>query len=151
MTADELLASIGQQADLGNVALDASGVCRLVFDGVTEVDLEQSPDAASLHLHAALGPASPHAEPEFYRMLLAGNLYGRQTAGNVLALLPVDGAVFLCRTVPLERVDADAFADVLAEFVRQARQWSARIQSGPDGDVVPLPDAPVDLRNMMRV
>lgn len=151
MTADELLAAIGQQAGLGNVALDANGVCRLVFDGVTEVDLERSPDGGSLLLHAALGPEPPHAEPEFYRMLLAGNLYGRQTAGNVLALLPVEGTVFLCRAVPLERADADAFADLLAEFVRQTRQWAARIHSGLAGDQAPLPDAPVDLRNMMRV
>lgn len=151
MTAEELLASIGKQAGLGNVALDNSGVCRLVFDGVTEVDLERSPDGAALHLHAALGPAPPHAEPDFYCTLLAGNLYGRQTGGNVLALLPVEGTVLLCRTVPLERADADAFADLLAEFVRQTRRWTARIQSGPDGGQTSLPDAPVDLRNMMRV
>jgi hypothetical protein len=51
MTADELLAAIGKMAGMGNLALDGEGVCRLVFDGLTEVDVERSPEGAALHLH----------------------------------------------------------------------------------------------------
>jgi hypothetical protein len=150
MTADELLSTIGKMAGMGSLALDGEGVCRLVFDGATEVDLERAPEGDALHLHSALGAVPPDAGPDFYARLLAGNLYGRQTGGNVLAVVPVERTVFLCRTVPLEGVDPEAFAELLAEFARQARKWAAAIQAGPD-DSPSAAEGPIDLSGMVRV
>jgi hypothetical protein len=151
MTADELLAAIGKMAGMGNLALDGEGVCRLVFDGLTEVDVERSPEGAALHLHSALGAVPPDAGKNFFARLLAGNLYGRQTSGNVLALLPVERTVFLCRTAPLDGVDPEDFAELLAGFVGEARTWAAAIQAGPGATGTPSADGPVDLSNMVRV
>lgn len=150
MTAADLLAHLGKLANLGPLSLDGQGVCRLVFDGTTEVDLEPSPDAQAVHLHAALGPVPPDSGVPFFRMLLAGNLFGRDTAGNVLSFLPVERTVFLCRTTPLAGLDADEFAEDLTEFVRQARRWAAKIRLGPES-AQPAEPGMVDFRNMVRV
>lgn len=152
MTADELLAAIGKMAGLDRLALDDEGVCQLVFDGTTAVDVERSPDGGALHLHSALGPVPSGAGFTFYSMLLAANYFGGQTGGNVLAVLPVEGTVFLCRTAPLEGVDPEEFALMLGEFVRQVRKWTERVHAAPVAAGKPLGDRPAPGQGpMMRV
>ncbi len=134
MKIEQLHSELGACMGLANMHLDDAGMCRLVFDGTTNVDLERDPHGeTTLLLHAALGSVPPEGKQALYLRLLGGNYLARETLGHVLAVDADAGEVVLCGNVDVENADVKILAEVLTTFVQTAQEWSRRIDSASHG------------------
>lgn len=152
MNARQLIAEFGKSTRLAGLALDDQGTCQLEFDGRTTVNVEANDAGDALCLAVRLGPLPAEGKAAIYGRLLEANLFGRETGGGTLAVLPAEGLAAICRTLEIENLEVDEFADLLAEFVRHARRWEGQLANGLQGaDAPPELDDTVDFSTMIRV
>lgn len=136
MNLNDLLSDLGNNIGLGPLKLDDGGVCRLVFDGDTSVDIEESGDLEHhLLMHSVVGYTPPEGRLAFYEKLLSGNYLGRQTVGGSLALDPSTGEVLLWRSLDTAQLGVEVFASKISDFVQTARHWSRElVASDPEAE-----------------
>jgi hypothetical protein len=143
---DELLDQLGRSLGLPALGTDELGVCMLVFDERTTVNLTLDPLGGELLSWCELGnvDAGLQEADALLRQLLRTNLFWRGTRGATLAMMPGTDAVILARRWPMEgmtvdrlRVGIDAMvetADSLAPLLAgAASNRSARVHADIQG------------------
>lgn len=128
MNIDDLMQQLGEELNLPNFRLDDNGVCRLMFEGPTIVDLEYEQETSILYVYSVLARIPNEGRENVYEQLLAANLFSRQTAGNVLGIALEEGEILLTRAVPIEKVEFfDEFTKILSAFIELAKYWAAQL------------------------
>jgi hypothetical protein len=126
-----LLAEFGRTSGIGSLALDASGVCALAFDGEVIIHLAAEADDAAL-LYVAVGQPVPEPlQAAMYRRFLEANARGGGPRAVRLALDPRDGAPLLCCPIAADRLSYAEFEAALLWLADAAETWSAELRSPP--------------------
>ena len=141
MRVEQLVRELGLRLSL-SLVLDQNGMCRMVFDGKTIVDLEAlRGEGEKFIIYATVAKLRPGPREALYRALLEANLPG-DTNGD----FSVDierSEVLLQRTFNAERVTPPYVAEVVEKFVKRAAAWSERIdrfdQASPSHQADDLP------------
>lgn len=127
MSRSALLAGYGRGLGIPDLAFDAQGVCRLVFDGELAVDLEPEAGSDRLHVYSDLAglPSPDHAL--VYRELMEAHLFGRATGPAYFGCDSGLGRLFLVMTLDTAGLDLARFSDLMARFVERARFWRMKL------------------------
>ena len=126
-TAGGLLRALGAEVGIPQLELDGTGCCTLAFDEVI-VNLELDDEAQELFLYASLGSVPDGAPASFYRELLDGNLFWKDTGGATLSLDREGRRVILLQTLSLDRISEAGFKAAVERFVNVAEGWSRRLE-----------------------
>jgi hypothetical protein len=126
-TANGLLHVLGQEVGIPRLGLDKTGCCALAFDEVV-VNFELDEEAHQLFLYASLGSVPEEVPAAFYRELLDGNLFWKDTGGATLGLDREGQRVILHQTVAVGRISDTDFKALVERFVNVAEAWSRRLE-----------------------
>ena len=128
--ADLLLSGYGSTLGLPQVHFDPNGCARLEYtDGLAVVFVLVSA-ASVIHVYHCLGEIPDAASAAFFRRLLEGNFFGKETRGATLAIDPVKDELLVCRQLPLEGAAASDAEKFMADFLASARDWRQKHRSG---------------------
>src|SRR5689334_272141 len=94
-TLDRLLSSFGEATGVSGLATEDNGVCVLVFDGGTRVNLMADPLAGDLLSWSSVGELPVGHAAATLRRLMQANLFGQGTRGGTLGLMPDSDEVVL--------------------------------------------------------
>ena len=123
--AEALLASLGEDLGLEDLAFDEQGRILLTIDGQQLVTLAldaEDPDA--LYLFSALVPASPETPGLLWRALKANYLWDG-TAGTTLAVEPETGLLVAHRRLALPGLTYPDFHQAVRLFAELTAVWGA--------------------------
>jgi len=138
---DELLAAFGQQAGMPGLATEGNGVCILVFDDRTHVNLLADAETSHLIAWSNLGCFSSEGAAATLRALMRANLFWHDTCGATLGLMPDSDEVVLAMRRPIDGLEVDGLRDVIELMVETAEALGPLAR----GEVAPskaLPAAP---------
>ena len=131
-----LIADLGAQMGLGDLALDDHGSLALSFDDSLVVNLQALADDDLLLLYADLGP--PAAGERIYPALLRGNLFWRATLGATLSLTGDEPPhVVLAQETRWRGQDLGAMVAFLERFLHTAEDWLEVVHDGGDAGLEP--------------
>ena len=131
-----LIADLGAQMGLGDLALDDHGSLALSFDDSLVVNLQAVADGDLLLLYADLGP--PAAGERIYPALLRGNLFWRATLGATLSLTGDEPPhVVLAQETRWRGQDLGAMVAFLERFLHTAEDWLEVVRGGGDAELEP--------------
>ena len=143
MHADQFIENLSEALGIEDLRFSDERVARLIVDEDLVIDLEHVEADQQIHVYSEVGPI-PEGE-EALRQLLAGNLFGRATAGACLACDDKENAVVLCLSFDLETASFPQCVDRLHEFASAASFWTrhlADVESEEDPDDEDQSDAP---------
>src|SRR5262249_33730853 len=112
-----LLKGLGATIGLPDLAPDDEGFCAMQFGDRIVVNLQYEAEREDLALFARLGDVEPDLREAAYEMLLAGNLFWKETAGATLSVEPTAGTVYLAAKQAIQSLDQPRFEAMLNEFV----------------------------------
>lgn len=140
---DRLLATFGERAGMGSLALGTEGTLALASDGglTLHVAAGDAPDEALLY--AGLPVARTDQEKPVWRRLLEAN--ATLPAGTAFALHPQVGTAMLLRRLTLSGLDDAGFERAVEEFLSLAEAWHADLAAVASADDGPAPAAGRDL------
>ena len=119
----DLAAALG----LPNLAFDAEGRARLIYEGKVDIELALDAEAGELHLTTDLAEM-PSADGEaLYIGLLQANLRGQQTLGATLAVDEAAHMIVLNRTVMTSELAAGDLLDLVQRFCASAMYWTTTL------------------------
>jgi hypothetical protein len=145
-----LIADLGAQMELSDLALDDNGSVALLFDDSLVVNLQAVADGDLLLFYADLGP--PAAGERIYPALLRGNLFWRVTLGATLSLTGDDPAhVVLAQEKRWRGRDLGAMVAFLERFLHTAEDWLEVVHDGGDVGLEPSSPAASDQAIGLRV
>jgi Tir chaperone protein (CesT) family len=128
MRVEQLVRELGIRLGLP-LALDGNGMCRLVLDGGTTVDLEAlRDDGEKFVIYAVLGKLRPGPREAIYRALLEANLPSRDGTAGVLALDVDRDEIILQRILDATSLNAVYLSEIVERFVEMAVSWTERIE-----------------------
>jgi hypothetical protein len=127
--ARRLVADLGKALKLPHLALDERHCCALGFEGSLLVNLEFDTASERLMLSCWLDELPASDTERLLRELLAANFFGHRTQGATLSLEEATSGVVLLYAVPVAETDADAFENILDNFLLQAEHWQQRVRS----------------------
>lgn len=128
MNIPDAIAEFGHHIGLPALALDESGLCRVVFDGALTVDLEATPDGRALQVMALATPRDiPSCSTEMLETLLGANLLGVSTGGAHFSLSRADGQVLFERRLDMASLDFNGFAREMESFVNHLEGWQMKL------------------------
>lgn len=137
--AEAALAQLGEKLGIPGLALNASGVCQLVFEQrwVTTLVHDAALHRIVLHCPLCAAPQTQTLSANTLRGLLQASFMGQECGGGHLALAP-DGSICLQLGVAISDAD-EMLAQALETLLNQAERWAARLQAG---DAAPAPAMP---------
>jgi hypothetical protein len=129
---DELLSAFSKMTGVPDLATEDNGVCLLVFDGRTRINLFADPASNDLVAWSNLGEAAEGSAATL-RALLRANLFGNGTRGGVLGMMPTNDDIVLSFRRPLATLDVEGLRDLieLAVETAEALQPLAAGQAAP--------------------
>jgi hypothetical protein len=127
--ADELIAELAQRLRFNDLSFDANRVCRLVFDDVHEVDIEQPEGSSEMILHSLVTKVAATGREALYRQCLIGNFFGGDAGNATLCLDPHRDEILLYRRLPLPGTDIIALENAILELVGHLDQVKSSIQA----------------------
>jgi hypothetical protein len=131
-----LIADLGAQMGLCDLALDDHGSVALRFDDSLVVNLQAVADDDLLLFYADLGP--PTAGERIYQALLRGNLFWRATLGATLSLTGDEPPhVVVAQETRWRGQDLGAMVAFLERFLHTAEGWLEVIRDGGDAGLEP--------------
>ena len=137
---DELLAEFGRAAGVPGLATEDNGVCQLVFDGRTRVNL-LADETSHLVSWSDLGILPAGRTEPILRSLLQANLFWHGTHGATIGLMPEGDMAVLALRRPIEGLDAAGLREVV-ELMVETVPALARIVAGEGAEApaaTPLP------------
>ena len=122
---------VGQSLELPALQLDEDGHAFIELSGGAYLHFHSlAPEAPQgFVLVGALGHVPPAAEPAILRLLMAGNLSWRETAGGALAFDPEERRAMLIIRLDLTPLDEEAFAQRVFAAIAAAENWAEQISS----------------------
>lgn len=130
---DELLKAFGADVGVAGLATEENGVCLLVFDGRTRINLLADPTTDHLVVWSTLGALPADKAEATLRALMRANLFWTGTQGATLGLMPDSDNVVLAIRRPLDSVDVAALRDLIELMVERVEALTATLA----GEVVP--------------
>lgn len=134
------------------LALDASGLARIIVDQSLPVDFELDEPHGLLLVYAVIGilPAGP-AREQFFEKLLSDNLFGAQMAPCSPAFDPERNEILLWFSLG-ESAHIEGAVDALEKLVGLAEQWRGELTRAQmvDATIETEAFAPSALNTFMR-
>jgi hypothetical protein len=128
MRVDQLVRELGVRLGLP-LALDSNGMCRLVFNGGMNVDVEAlRDDGEKFIIYSVLGKLRPGPRDALYRALLEANLPSEDGTIGVLALDVERDEILLQRILDATSLTAVYLSEIVEKFVDVAVSWTERIE-----------------------
>ena len=144
---ENFLSDVRESTGLDMLECDDGGLVSVSVDGRYTLNLQYVEATGKILCFVEVATLPPDAPAEVYRDLLAGGLFGRDTAGGYFAFEPESGIVVYNYIFDLESSvrDVDGFVQLLENILKLCDLWSERIaeklsagESG--GDAAPPPD-----------
>jgi len=151
MNVQQHLADIAATLGLPTLELNESGCARLLFDETIAVNFEHNEPEGKLSLYSYLGELPAGGREAFYRDMLVGNLLGLQTQDSTLGIDPELNEVVLSRSMMIEEISLEPFANMLDKFVGCAEYWTLQLENSRQmgTESVPTASEPVDFSRPM--
>jgi Tir chaperone protein (CesT) family len=128
MRVDRLVRELGVRLGLP-LALDGNGMCRLVFNGGMNVDVEAlRDDGEKFIIYSILSKLRPGPRGALYQALLEANLPTKDGAAGVLALDVERDEILLQRILDATSLTAVYLSEIVEKFVDMAVSWTERIE-----------------------
>jgi hypothetical protein len=117
---DQLLAAFGAMTGMAGLATEDNGVCLLVFDGRTHINLFADPASNDLIAWSNLGELPSEHAAATLKGLLRANLFGNGTRGGTLGMMPGNDDIVLSFRRPLATLDVEVLRDLIELAVETA-------------------------------
>lgn len=127
MNPKDLLANLGQNIGLPNLAFSDYNTCRLEVGEGLMVDIEHAAEAGLLHIYAVVGVLPEIGREKLYEKLLTANLFGGGTGGASLAVDVEERQILLCRSFPDELLEPTEFLHLLEGFLAAVKAWTEEL------------------------
>ena len=136
---DAFLAEVRKQTGIAAMSADESGLVTVRVDDKYNVNLQFVEPTGRVLCFIELAELPKDAPKEVYRDLLAGGLFGKDTAGGYFTLEAESESVVYNYFFDLDAVakDVDDFVSTLEKMLQLCDAWSERIASklsAPDLD-----------------
>lgn len=130
MNADEAMGQLGHKLGF-ELKLDHRRVCAVMFDDTLTVEFEAPTSLADVLVMTCKVAGSVHADQReaTYALLLQANLFGRGTAGAVLAVDSTREEIVLQRALRLDQTDLQDLLNALESLLQYGRAWVERMQA----------------------
>lgn len=102
--------------------VDEDGTCALAIDDM-EVTVQLVDDARSLVFFGRIGAPPPQGLESLLMAMLDANHLFKGTGGGTISHDAETGDFYLCRAVPLDQLDLDAFIAQFEKFVNVLELW----------------------------
>ena len=123
---------------------DDGGLVSVCVDGHFNLNLQFIEPQGKILCFVEMARLPADAPREVYRALLAGGLFGRETAGGYFAIEPETETVVYTYMFDFERAEADIgeFVSTIEKILQLCDVWDERIRSAlADGGAQGVPDA----------
>ena len=128
---DRLLADVRKQTGIGAMTADESGLVTVRVDDKYNVNLQFVEATGRILCFVEVAVLPNDAPKEVYRDLLAGGLFGKDTAGGYFTLEAESESVVYNYFFDLEAAakDVDDFVSTLEKILQLCDSWCERIDS----------------------
>lgn len=116
----ELVKEFGASAGVPGLELDSDGLCRIIIDGSTTIDLELDPKDEVLLLSGPVLPDVGETDAEVFATALVLNMNIGTNKGSFLAFDDAGDALILVRRLDNAGMRSGDFEKTLNEFVAYA-------------------------------
>lgn len=128
MSLSDLLKELGEKKGLGTLALDATGVCRLIINKDQLLTFEKSLKEGVFYLYSSVGELRPDREKELTLLALQGNLFGNETGQASLGYLPKERSLVLFETFDENQLYYPEFERKFEEFIGYLAYWINKLK-----------------------
>ena len=136
-----LVAEIGVQAGIPDMAVDQEGYMALSFDDHV-LHLQYDSDDDVVVLFTRLPEVEDARAEQIYLMLLGANLFWQGARGGTFAVEPSTGLVFLMDRKPFAGLQVETVIAWLERFREMVGYWKERLETANRGGAIDDPDAP---------
>ena len=130
-----VLAELGNEIGLPELALDADGKCTLAFDNVV-VNFELVGDQQLLLIHTCLGQAPESPSAALYAQLLEANHFFAATGGATIGLHSASRSIDMAMVRETQSLTYPCFTHALEGFVHVAEHWRSQILTPQEQDSI---------------
>ena len=139
---DKLLGDFGAAVGMAGLQTEENGVCVLVFEGRTRVNLVADPNTRHLVVWSPLGRVQPDRAEPMLRTLMQANLFWNGTQGATLEIMPEEDDIVISIRRPLDGIDDEALRELIELIVERAEHF-APIVAGEQTAVVHGSEFPI--------
>ena len=143
----KLLKRVREETGIDSLEPDEGGLVSVRVDDAYNVNLQFVEATGRVLCFVEVAELPTDAPREVYRDLLAGGLFGKETAGGYFALEPDTETVVYNYFFDLDRAaeDPEDFVDTIEKILQLCDLWAERIKA-PGGDGGPSSgDEPADI------
>ena len=135
----KFLSEVRQETGIGAFAPDDAGLVTVNVDGKYNLNLQFVEATGKILCFVEVATLPKDAPRDVYRDLLAGGLFGRDTAGGYFALEPDTETVVYNYFFDFDKAEEDvgAFVRTLENILQLCDIWSERVKATPSGDDSP--------------
>ncbi|GEP43704.1 type III secretion system chaperone [Brevifollis gellanilyticus] len=134
MNIADALTELGRQMGMADLALNDSGLCRVVFDHSLVVDFEEMDEGKTLHLSSSIASLDADTHGELYfQTLLSANLLGVATGGACFSITDDNSEVIFERRLEMNSLDFTGFNHAVESFVNHLEGWKEKLGTLPAG------------------
>ena len=129
---EQFLAEVRKVSGIESLKADESGLVSVRVDDAYNVNLQFVEATGKILCFVEVAELPTDAPREVYRDLLAGGLFGKDTAGGYFALEPESETVVYNYFFDLDRAakDVEEFVSTLEKILQLCDLWAERIKGG---------------------
>ena len=129
---EQFLAEVRKVSGIESLKADESGLVSVRVDDAYNVNLQFVEATGKILCFVEVAELPTDAPREVYRTLLAGGLFGKDTAGGYFALEPESETVVYNYFFDLDRAakDVEEFVSTLEKILQLCDLWAERIKGG---------------------
>lgn len=143
MSLDQLLRYVSQETGLPDLSLNSHGVCQFTVDDSIVITVEDAPLQSSAHFYSTIAHAPDSQRETLFATLLEAQLFGREIGeGSAFGFERSTGEILLCRTLRIDGVDNDGFAEALSEFIAWAEHWHSKLKGFSETSTTTVSEVP---------
>ncbi|MES2596736.1 MAG: type III secretion system chaperone [Verrucomicrobiota bacterium] len=132
MNIPDTLTELGRQMGMADLALNDSGLCRVVFDQSLVVDFEEMDEGRTLHISSTIASLDDDTHGELYfQTMLSANLLGVATGGACFSIAEEDSEVIFERRLEMISLDFTGFSQAVESFVNHLEGWKEKLGTVP--------------------
>ena len=143
------LAAVRKDTGIEALTSDGTGLVTVNVDEKYNVNLQFVEATGRILCFVEVAQLPADTPKDVYRDLLAGGLFGKETAGGYFALEPDTETVVYSYFFDLEKAEEDVeeFVETLEKILQLCDIWADRMKGGGAGDAAkPFGDPPDDHR-----
>lgn len=134
-----LLSEVRKTTGIEALTADETGLASVRVDDTYNMNLQFVKESGQILCFVEVASLPPDAPKSVYQELLAGSLFGKETAGGYFSLESSTQTVVYCYFFDLETAakDVDAFVAALERAIEICDIWAKRIRdmlAGGEGD-----------------